>query len=101
DLAREKQVPTQLRLETRVKLGGWREVVLNRVRRPENLGVLAPLDGADHLELQVVRQRGREPVDVDLVRRDALGLEEDLVTFLVGEADDLVLDRRTVPRADP
>jgi hypothetical protein len=40
------------------------------------------------------RQRGRDAVDVDDVGRERLGLEEDLVALLVGEAHDLVLDRR-------
>ena len=42
----------------------------------------------------------RHAVDVDLVRVQAFGLEEELVRALVGELDDLVFDRRAVARAD-
>ena len=51
-------------------------------------------------QLHVDRQRSAHAVDVDLVRVQALGLEEELVLFLVGKLDDLVFDRRAVARPD-
>jgi hypothetical protein len=52
-----------------------------------------------HLHLNLERQRGRQAVGVDLDRVETFGLEEDLVARLVGEANDLVLDGRTVSRS--
>ena len=45
------------------------------------------------------RQRGRNAVRIDGRIVDALGFEKDLMAVAVGEADDLVLDRRTIARA--
>ena len=50
--------------------------------------------------LHVARQRGRDAVRVDRVVVQPLGLEEDLVPLALGEAHDLVLDRRAVARPD-
>ena len=50
--------------------------------------------------LHVERQAGRDAVRIDLVGRQSLGLEKDLVRRLVGEARDLVLDGRAVARPD-
>ncbi len=58
---------------------------------------------AHQRQLHVVGQRGRDAVGVDLAAIEAvggLGLQVDLVTLLVREPDDLVLDRRAVARAD-
>ncbi len=54
----------------------------------------------DDLPLHLHRQRGGHAVDVDLVRVQALGLEEELVLRLVGELDDLVFDGWAIARAD-
>ena len=62
--------------------------------------VLQAADRAHQLELHVERQAGRDAVRIDLVRRQPLGLEEDLMARLAREAMDLVLDRRAVARAD-
>ena len=75
-------------------------VVLDRVAGAQHLGVFEAGDGAHDLPLHFHRQRGGHAVDVDLVRVEALGLEEELVLFLVRELDDLVFDRRAVARAD-
>ena len=75
-------------------------VVLDRVAGPQDVRVLAAAHRADEVELHVERQRGRDPVRIDLVRVEALGLEIDLVAVALREAHDLVLDRRAVARAD-
>ena len=51
-------------------------------------------------QLHVERQRRRDAVRIDLVRREPFGLEENLVARPVGEAHDLVLDRRAIARPD-
>ena len=50
--------------------------------------------------LHLHRQRSGHAVDVDLVRVQSLRLEKELVLRLVGELDDLVLDRRAIARPD-
>ena len=62
--------------------------------------LLQAANRAHQLQLHVERQAGRDAVGVDLVGGQPLGLEEDLVAGLAGEAVDLVLDRRAVARAD-
>ena len=54
---------------------------------------------AKHRVLHVARQAGRDAVDVDFERVAALGLQEQLMPRLVGEAHDLVFDRRAIARA--
>ena len=54
----------------------------------------------NEIGLHVARQAHREAVDVDLARVEALRLEKDLMTLLVGESDDLVFERRAVARTD-
>ena len=44
-------------------------------------------------------QRGRDAVGIDRLVVEPLGLQEDLMPRLVGEADDLVLDRGAIARA--
>src|SRR5439155_26669767 len=62
------------------------------------------LETADRMyqrELHVERQAGRDPVRIDLVGAEALGLEADLMARLAGKAMNLVLDRRAITRPDP
>src|SRR5262249_24475855 len=56
---------------------------------------------ANELGLDISRQAHGEPVHVDLPGVDPLWLEEDLVTLLLGESRNLVLERRAIARADP
>ncbi len=51
------------------------------------------------VELHRHGQRRRQPVHVQLVGVVPFRLEEDLVTLRLRELDDLVLDRRAVPRS--
>ena len=62
------------------------------------MSLLEAGDGVDQVELHVERQAGRDAVGIELVRAQAFRFEEDLVRRLVGEAMDLVLDRRAVAR---
>src|SRR5204863_93169 len=63
-----------------------------------NLGVLTADDRPDHLDLNLIRQTRREAVDIKLIRGNSLRFEEDLLPFLLGKADDLIFDRRTIAR---
>ena len=48
--------------------------------------------------LNVCRQAGRNPVHVDFVSRQSLGLEKDLMPPTFAESFHFVFDARTVPR---
>ena len=54
----------------------------------------------NELLLHVARQAHRKAIDVDLARVEAFRLEKNLMPLLVGKPDDLVLERRAVPRPD-
>src|SRR5688572_5974905 len=54
----------------------------------------------DQLQLHVERQAGGNPVGIDLVAAQSLGLKKDLVAFLTGEAMNLVFDGWAIARAD-
>ena len=100
DLPGEEEAADRLGFERRLERARIEIVVLDRVAGPQDVRVLAALDRAHERELHVERQRRRDAVRVDLVRREAFGFEEDLVARPLGEAHDLVLDRRTVARTD-
>src|SRR6185437_14475105 len=84
-------------LERRPQVAGIEVVVLDRISRPGEVRVLEAGDAAHELVLHVERQTGGDAVGVDLVRVEPLGLHENLVRGLVGEAKDLVLHGRAIP----
>ncbi len=61
--------------------------------------VLEASDRAHELVLHLEWQAGGNPVRVDFIRAEPFGLHKDLMRRLVGEADDFILDRWTVPGA--
>jgi len=101
DLARQEQAGDGVRHQGLADLPRVHEVVFHRVPGARDLGALQTGDGTDVCDLHVQRQAGGQAAGVDLVRVQALRLDEDLVAFVVGEADDLVLDRRAVARPAP
>ena len=101
DLPREEQVPAHLRLQAGVKLRGVREIILHRVGRAHDFRPLAPNDRPHQVHLHLERQARREPVHVNLIRRDALRLEENLMPLLLRELHDLILNARAIPRTHP
>ena len=54
----------------------------------------------NQIRLHIAREARRKAVDVDLAHVEPLGLEKQLVPFLVGKADDLVFERWTVTWTD-
>ena len=83
-----------------MKLGREGEIVLDRVGRTHDFGILASDDRAHHFHLHLERQAGGKAIDVDFVRRDSLRFEKYLLTLLLRELDDLILDGRAIARAD-
>ena len=100
DLAGEEQAGDELRLQAVLQIARIEIVVLDRVARPRDVRALEPGDRTHQRQLHVERQAGRDAVRIDLVRRQAFGLDEDLVRGLVGEAVHLVFDRRAIARPD-
>src|SRR5439155_11767193 len=64
-------------------------------------GIVKPRKRVNQIRLNIARQRHGKPVHVNLARVDSFGLEKDLVPLLLGKANDLVLERRAIPRSDP
>ena len=75
-------------------------VVLDGVAVPVDVGLLAARHRADDGVLHISGQARGDPVAVDPVIPQRLGLEEDPVRLSLGEPHDLVLDRRAVPGPD-
>ena len=100
DLAGEEQAAKRLRLERGVEVAWIEIVVLDGVSRPHDVSVLQPADRVHQVELNVERQTRGDAVRVELVRRQALRLDENLVARLAGEAVHLVLDGGAVARTD-
>ena len=100
DLAAEEQAGDLARLERALEFSGIDRVVLDGVAGAQHLGVFEAGNRLQDRQLHFDRQRSAHAVDVNLVRVQAFGFEEELVHFLVGELDDLVFDRRAVARAD-
>ena len=100
DLPREIEPGKPPRLQARTKLARVDEIVLDGIAGPPHRRAFEPRDRPQHRFLRLPRQRGRDAVRVDRVVVEPLGLEKDLVPLALGKAHDLVLDRRTIARAD-
>jgi hypothetical protein len=100
DLPGEKQSADALGFQAPIQLGRLNEVVLDGVAGTQQDGILQPGKRMHQIGLHVARQRHRKAVHVDLRRLQTFRLEKNLVPLLVGEANDLVLERRTVSRTD-
>ena len=72
-------------------------VILDGVPHANYFGVGQGWDGSKHFELNIGREARIGALNVDLVRVPSLGLEEELVSGLVGKTHNLCLDRRAVP----
>src|SRR5206468_9672307 len=86
-------------LQRRLEFAGIDMVVFDGVARPDHLRLLESGNGREDRELNLFRQRGRDPVGIDRGVVEPLRLQEYLVAVAIAEADDLVLDRGTIARA--
>ena len=98
DLAGEIEAGQPLDRQRRPQLARIDVVVFDRVARTPDLDPLQAGDRAQERLLDLGGQGGRDAVGIDGIVVQPLGLQEDLVAGAVGEADDLVLDRRAVAR---
>jgi len=77
------------------------EVILDGIARAHHVAVCQARHGMQHLELHIRRHAVRDPLDIHLVRVPPLLLEKRQMGLAVWEPDELGLDRRAIPRADP
>ena len=84
----------------RMELGRRTIIILDRITRPEDMGIFQSEHGPDEGQLHLEWQACRNTVHIIFASLPTLGFEEKLVAVLVGEADHLVFDGRTIPRPD-
>src|SRR5215831_19091121 len=84
DLSRQKKSRYALGLKLASELSRLDEVVLDGVPRTDEDRILEARQRMDEIGLYVARQRHGKAVDVDLTGVHALGLQKNLVPFLVG-----------------
>ena len=100
ELTRAIQARHLLALQRGQQLGGVHALILNGVGRAHHLGALQPRDRVHHGNLHIFRQTGREALNVQLLRVQTAGLNEELMPGLIGKTDDFRLDAGTIPGAD-
>ena len=99
DLPGKKQALNLARLKVAFQGAGVKVVVLDGIAGPQNMRILQPHHAAHQVVLDVKRQAGGDAIGVVLVGAQALGLQKNLVAFLVGKAVDLVLHAGAIARA--
>ena len=99
DLSGEKQTRNLARLKAALERARVKVVVFNGVAGAQDMGVFQTLHAAHQRKLDIKWQAGGNAIGVVLVRRQTLGLQENLVAFLVGKAVDFVLYAGAVARA--
>src|SRR5262245_20000525 len=101
DLPSQKKSFYVLRLKAPRQCRRLDEVVLNGVAGTKQHCVLEPRQSMNEFSLYTQRKTRREPVNVDLPRVDSFRLQENLMSLLVWEPNDFVLEGGTVTRSDP
>ena len=92
ELPRAVEAGDLFALERRQKLGRVDAGIFDGVGRAHHLRMLEPRDRVQHVELHILRQAGRQTLDVHLVRVQPAGLDKQLVPGLIRKAVDLRLD---------
>src|SRR5206468_1963897 len=87
-------------LEPSCQLGWLDEVVLDGIAGTEQHGALESGQRMYQIGLHLPRQARRKAIDVNLAGVETLGLEKNLMAFLVGEPHDLVFEGRAIARTD-
>src|SRR5690606_815229 len=100
DLTGEEQPADGLCLQRRGQVPRIEVVVFDRVAGAHDVSALEAAHRMHQLELHVEGKAGRDPVRINLVRRQTFRLEKDLMAVLVRKAMDLVLYGRAITRPD-
>ena len=101
DLPGKEKTGHGLRFETLLEAARIVIVVFDRIPRAQEMRMFETRHHPDHLDLHVKGQACRHAVGINLVYGKPFGFQEHLMAVLVGEALDLVFDRRAVPGPDP
>src|SRR5690606_14560781 len=96
DLARTIETGDSPKLQVGPKCARIDVIVLDRVAGHLDLDPLESCHRPQKAQLNIGRERGADTVGIDGVSGQSLGLEENLVALAVGEAMNLVLDRRAI-----
>ncbi len=88
------------RFQRRQKLQGVDAIVLDRVGAAHHFGLFEAGYCMEHFELNILGERRGKALHIKLFRAETHRFNEQLVPFLVLEADDLVLNRGAVPWPD-
>ena len=100
DLPGQIQAGDALGLQRSRQLRRLDEVVFDGVSRPQHHGIFKAWKRVHEIRLHISRQAHRKPVHINLARADSFRLQENLMALLVGETNDLVFERRAIPRTD-
>ncbi|MND75426.1 hypothetical protein D3C80_670430 [compost metagenome] len=101
DLPGEEQAADDFGFQAVFQIPWIEVVVLDRVARTHDVRVFHAADRLHDLQLHVERQACGYPVRIQLMGGQTFRFDKHLMAFLVGEAMDLVFDRRAITRADP
>src|SRR5205085_11310989 len=99
DLAGEKETFDVANLQRRLELLGIHEIVLDRISVARDHRVFESRKRTNDGILHVGRKRRRNSVEVKPRMTQTLWFDKDVMALFVGEANDLIFDRRTVARA--
>jgi hypothetical protein len=100
NLAGVKEVFDEFGFQGRVELVGLDKVVLNRIARAKHAGLFETGDVAERFGLDRLRQGGGKTIEIDFYGIPAFGLDEKLMAFAFGEADDFVFNGWTIAGAN-
>ncbi len=92
DLPSHEQARDLARLQRRLQFTRIDMVVFDRIAGAQHDCPLQPRNGLQHLLLYFTRKRRGNPVRIDGVIIETLGLEKDLMAIALSKADNLVLD---------
>ena len=101
DLSAAEKAGDILKLQRLFQLRGIDAVIFNGVGVLDDLHMLESGHRPVHGHLDIVRERTGHSADVHFVCGKTFRLDEDLVSVLIGEAHDLILDGRAVAGACP
>lgn len=99
DLSGEIEIFDEFGLQSEGELSGWEEIVLDSIARFKDACMFKAGDRMKSLELDIEREGGREAIKIVGLSVPALGFDKKLVTRLVGETDDFILDRGAIAGA--
>ena len=100
DLPGQKQPLNGFHLQRRMQRARIDIVILDGVTWPQDNCLLQPRDALDQGFLHAFRQRGRNAVRIDRIIVEPLWLQKHLMSITIAKLDNLVLNGRTVSRAN-